>query len=94
MKNILTTLTICIILTSCNHQDKLKVVLVRFPNDSIQEVIYYDLPITSDSAGTKEIYFDNGKLQAKDNYKNVVIKSRAFIRLGDFDSIQDFDSLG
>jgi antitoxin component YwqK of YwqJK toxin-antitoxin module len=43
---------------------------VKFPNDSIQEVIYYDLPITSDSTGIKEIYFDNGKLQAKGNYKN------------------------
>ena len=70
MKNLLTTLTISIILTSCNHQDKLKVVLVKFPDDSIQEVIYYDLPITSDSTGIKEIYFNNGKLQAKGNYKN------------------------
>lgn len=36
----------------------------------MQEVIFYDFPITQDSIGTKEIYFENGKLQAKGNYKN------------------------
>lgn len=63
-------MTFFVFLISCNHKDKLKVVLAEFPNGNIQEVIYYDHPITSDSTGIKEIYFDNGKLQAKGNYKN------------------------
>ena len=57
------------ILTSCNRQDESRVILSAYPNDSIKEVMYYDLPITADSIGTKEIYFENGKLQAKGGYK-------------------------
>ncbi len=70
MKFTLSISTFIILLTSCNEEDKLKLVIAKFPDSSVQEVIYYDLPISEDSTGIKEIYFNNGKLQAKGGYKN------------------------
>lgn len=70
MKLLFKAVLLFLFLSSCNRHGKLKVVLSRFPNNDIKEVIYLDLPITTDSTGEKEIYFENGKLQAKGNYKN------------------------
>ncbi|MDB5282923.1 MAG: hypothetical protein JWO06_1998 [Bacteroidota bacterium] len=61
---------LALLLNSCQQPEKLKVVITRFPNDSINELMYLDLPITSDSIGIKEVYFEDGKLHARGSYKN------------------------
>lgn len=70
IKFLLSILTFFLLIVSCKHNNKLKVVLSKFSNDSVREVIYYDLPITLDSIGMKEVYFENGKIHAKGKYKN------------------------
>jgi antitoxin component YwqK of YwqJK toxin-antitoxin module len=70
MKISLAAITLLFLLASCHQQSPLKVVLTRFPNDSIQEVIYFNVPVTKDSVGVKEIYYENGNLHAKGSYKN------------------------
>lgn len=71
VKNFPAIFVVILILTSCGQYDKFVVfvVLTRFPNGNMQEVIFYDFPITKDSIGAKEIYFENGNLQAKGNCK-------------------------
>lgn len=68
MRHLVGIIIYLLLLNSCHQQGKLPVILSKFPNDSIKEIIYFDLPITKDSIGFKEIYFENGKLQAKGNY--------------------------
>ncbi len=79
-------------LLSCNKQAKLKVVRSVYPNGNIQQIVYYDLPVTDDSIGISEVYLDNGKLKSRGTIKNGKLNGKwiSYLKNGQIENRVDF----
>jgi antitoxin component YwqK of YwqJK toxin-antitoxin module len=44
-------------------KDNLEIVLTKYPNGQVHELLILNKPITKDSLGIKKVFFENGKLQ-------------------------------